>query len=475
MGRGASVALSFALAFVSSHGLAAETEPAFAPPNVLLDNLLKPVEPIVTDVAVHVGNNASPASPARVSESKVAEQLSVLSTWSFYDAYKAFLMEIPGPLTVRSKAAAPGLFDPSKTNSVADPQIRQVRMFEVRSNGSVAPEKGSILVHWENNLTTGAMQNGSDSDQFNAGFRYFVRLPCIGIDVPDQVFHATANSFISGFVTRLVLEEFQKVLPSSTLPNLPEPTSRQSLTPPTAFENPSAWPDNKKFDDAAAAIYKENPLNGDAMMCGWYAGQELVASGESRYTDAAHKLIKMRFESQKIGQMVGYTLSYLSGYAASARVGAAAQKDEADLSLELAKVNASSAVDKKYFENSYSPVSQALFSALASSLGDGNTASDANFPRGDLAKFLIGFNAGGINAADVVYAQTFFLAYGIGHRDGFREGYSAGYADGRRKGFEEGRASVTFSFFDGVWNFIQGVADNAGPIGTVISAIASIW
>ena len=82
----------------------------------------------------------------------------------------------------------------------------------------------------------------------------------------------------------------------------------------------------------------------------------------------------------------------------------------------------------------YQSVVQAKYSLEVPNLNPGKQPLDAEYFR----DFLLGFNQGSVRAAEVVYADTFLLAYGVGYSDGFRDGYSKGYAEGYRAGYSAG-------------------------------------
>jgi hypothetical protein len=88
---------------------------------------------------------------------------------------------------------------------------------------------------------------------------------------------------------------------------------------------------------------------------------------------------------------------------------------------------------------------------------------------------LNGFNRGSLQAANVVYAETFQIAWGMGYKDGFRDGYSAGYADGYRAGYAAGWGAAQSSFFDDLGSFLDNVSSDLGTIGTVVSFVGTLF
>jgi hypothetical protein len=190
--------------------------------------------------------------------------------------------------------------------------------------------------------------------------------------------------------------------------------------------------------------------------------------------------------------MVGYTLSYLSGYERAAQQPHAAgtPTDQMILtalaltSLEQAQDVSTHAdtptiagfINQRFYEQT---VDQFYSITTTVPVPAGENLSN-------IRDFLIGYNQGGIEAADVVYGEVFSLGYGIGYSDGFADGYAKGYAEGYRIGYSAGWSAgwnaapkgfwVGFGgFFDGVTKFIGEAAHDAGPIVSAVEAIASLF
>src|SRR5262249_56744953 len=127
---------------------------------------------------------------------------------------------------------------------------------------------------------------------------------------------------------------------------------------------------------------------------------------------------------------------YLEGYANNLLItrGSSPGNDQAILD-NLARVSTTSATDIAQFEAKALPgipnglwLNEILHAALVQGFASAaNTSEKTKY-----SELLLGFNQGAIRAAEVVYADAFLLAYGIGYADGFRDGYSKGYSEGYR-------------------------------------------
>ena len=425
----------------------------------------------------------SPSFTVVLTQSEIEKLQKTLSQWGQYRAYQAFLLWLPTRYDMVQTAKLK--LDYSKINSATAPNTAEIQILDALG------DKGTITAHLENNLS--ATRNNAmstrppgdpkaDATQFNSDFAIFFRLPCINADVPEPVFQTVVGSFINGFVTRLLLGDLQdamlKVAPGKgQVPNLPSvPTTfPQRSTSSEGFEA-NVWPANVGFDDVVATVLTANPVQGDATMCGWYAAQELWKS-ETEYRDAAKALLKMRLDTRRVGQIVGYTLNYLSGYAANQTEKKAAA-DPTGVPAILSHLGTISRADASAMatgtQSPYQQLNLALYTAtLALFSPTAGPIDDVTWQH--FYDFLVGFNEGTVRAAEVVYADTFLLAYGIGYADGFRDGYSKGYAEGYRAGYSGGWAAAPRTFFGGLNGFLGDVRSTAGVTRSVIKAIGGLF
>jgi hypothetical protein len=256
--------------------------------------------------------------------------------------------------------------------------------------------------------------------------------------------------------------------------------------PPHAFEAPSPWAADISIKGVVNNVFKTTPIQGDAMMYGWYAGQLLDgAADEVRLS--VWKLLRYRIDLRRVGEIAGYTLNYIEGYAQNLIIGRTAGLTSDEILKNLAAVSNSGASNVALFEQGRSPgtpnglwLNETLYATIIQ--GCSTVSGDATLPDGKrrqllqwYSSFLVGYNQGSIRASEVIYADAFMLAWGMGYADGFRDGYSRGYADGYRAGYAAGWAAAPTDFFGSLGGFISDVGKAAGPVATVISVIASLF
>jgi hypothetical protein len=419
---------------------------------------------------------------ANAKQSEIEKQLKILSQWADYKSFQAFLLWLPTRWDMYD--AAKSTLNFSVTNSKAAPNTAEVALLE-----KLGP-KGMVIAHLENNLASpsNALTTqppgapNADPSQYNNNFAIFFRLPCINADVPEPVFESSVAAFINGFVTRTVLADFEDAMLKANprknpIPDLASPSTTFPPNPRSPFED-IAWENNVGFDTIVTRVLTKTPIQGDATLCGWYAAQQL-AHADQAYRDAAKALLKMRLDTRRVGQIVGYTLSYLSGYSANqiekkAATDAAGSQGILDHLGALAKSGAEN-VGRVNPANTFGQLNNALYTAVIAGFAQSTSSTSAAAQSKSFHSFLLGFNQGTVRAAEVVYADTYLLAYGIGYADGFRDGYSKGYAEGYRAGYAAGWAAAPRSFFTGLDSFLGDLGDVLGTVVDVIGVVGSLF
>jgi hypothetical protein len=421
----------------------------------------------------------TPVTTPVVSQGDIEKQLTILAEWDDYETFQAFLLWLPSRWNMYGQAQSK--LDFFHINSPGTPNVADISLLP--SLG----EKGTIKAHLENNLavpatalvTRSPADPKADDTQYNANFAIFFRVPCINVDVPEPVFETSVAAFLNGFVTRTILADFEDAMLVTNpglqkIPDLPYPTPNFLPNPRSPFETPNPWAANLGFDAVVSRILTATPIQGDAMSCGWYAAQQLAHS-EKRFRDAANSLLKMRLNTQQVGEIVGYTLNYLSGYLANQiqkKTAADPAGDQAILN-HLATISIDSAA-KVASTNPFPQLNNDLYAAIISAFTESASVPAGSSEAKFFGAFLLGFNQGTVRAADAVYADTFFLAYGLGYADGFRDGYSKGYAEGFRAGFGGGLAAAP-SFFTGLGTFLGNVEKAGDDVLKVVGVIGAIF
>jgi hypothetical protein len=485
------MACSFKLltfAFISATSWTAAANAQLIPRNVAVDIDRRPIAPqplsfenapIRFDFRTQsfTGTTAviQGVQPPSADQDSIIANLQTLANWSSFSTFQSFLLSLPGRNEMIPAAKNALNLNADSTASVV-----------VWNLGDQS--KSTIIAHYEKNLITAnnafalhAGQPGYDPD--NA---VFFRVSVLNADVPEVVFWDAQAAFVNGLVTRLVLGQYEAAMQKSShkfhsIPALPKPIIR---FPRNAFEQPAVWPANTSIQTVVSAQLAKTPIQNDALLYGWYAGEALWSTqSEQRFRDAVWSLLGMSYDMRRIGVMVGYTLSYLQGYSQNLKVGRAAGAPSLDATIlqNLGTISTQSALDAATRDTVPSqdgvPPAAWLNEVLFSTMEDGeySTAlgSAANKPEllSLYRDFLKGYNQGSIRAADVVYADTFLLAYGIGYSDGFNAGYAKGYSEGYRAGYAAGQADASDSFWGQLGSFLQDAGSIASFGSTALAVI----
>jgi hypothetical protein len=458
------------------------------PRNVAIDinrNLISPKSFSFTNSEITLSLEGVSATDAVTAKARslgdldqIIKDLSTLAGWPSFAAFQSYFLSLPGRYEMIPQAKA-------AVDLTKDGTARFVLWPLNTSTRPIDPELTKLTVHYEKSLITGTNafvlhpgKVGYDPD--NA---IFFRLSGLEADVPEVVFWTAQSAFVNGLVTRLVLDRFEDVLnkvsPNShAVPSLPKPIFQ---FPRDGFEKPpGGWGNDQPIEQVIQRVLKQNPIQGDALLYGWYAGDALAKS-DDKFKAAAWSLLQRSYDVRRIGQMVGYTLSYLEGYAQNLQygrpVGTAVQEQTildnlAAISIQAGNETALRSTVRQ--QDGVPPaawLNETLFTAVTNE--QYNTAVGSAPDRlKNLARFktfLQGFNQGSIRAANVVYADTFLLAYGIGYADGFNDGYAKGYSEGYRAGYAQGGADAQRSFFGDLGNFLDDVGKVVGIAAEIIS------
>jgi hypothetical protein len=429
-----------------------------------------------TDAAI--ARAATPAGGA--DQDAIIKQLKILADWGSFTTFQSFLLSLPGRNEMRPLAKA--------SLNLSTDSTAPITVWDL---GPANQSKSTITAHYELKLTqvpNNAFSIHPGQTGYDPDDAVFFRISVLDADVPEVVFWTAQSAFINGLVTRLVLGQYEAAMQSSshkfhTVPPLPKPIIR---FPRTQFEQQNLWPTNKPIQDVVRDVLSKTPIQGDALLYGWYAGEALWSpQSEQRFRDAVWSLLGMNYDMRRIGQMVGYTLSYLQGYSQNLAYGraAAAAANDADILKNLGTISASSAQDAAMRDTVPSQdgvppsawLNQVLFTAVtnadySAAVGSPNNKQELLVSFRD---FLKGYNQGSIQAADVVYADTFLLAYGIGYSDGFSAGYAKGYSEGYRAGYSQGQADASSSFFGQLGSFLNDAGSIASFCSTAITVISA--
>lgn len=273
-----------------------------------------------------------------------------------------------------------------------------------------------------------------DRDQSNL---VFIRMSGSGRLVPERVARIEEAAFINGLATRMMLGQWaEKAGIDRKKIDIARPGF--DTTSPTPFEHPENWT-KPGYEASLAVILHDHPVQGDAMLKGWYAAQLLDGNDEAK--SAVWRLLAYRFNYRTLGTAVAYTLSYLRGY--SQGVNAITLHDKTPLAGEKRDSIILDELRAQDLKASSDPqIAQVLFDNLLKSTLDHPTSENRQMN----SEFLSGFEAGSLLAANDVYFEVFGLAYGLGYADGFTDGYAKGFSEGRAVGYRQGLRDAESKF-----------------------------
>jgi hypothetical protein len=294
----------------------------------------------------------------------------------------------------------------------------------------------------------------------------YIKLDAFAVLVPIPVAQLVAACFTHGLVTRLILGEYFRAWSkevddaqafAKTFKRIP-PLLDWTKQEDTHFgADEAAYLRNESFDTAITRILQVYPVQPAGLLLGWKAGLELDGTDGDAvgYKQCVWSLLNSRFKISEIGGMVGFTLNYLSGYIKNERiievVEKSAQKGETkdavspahDVSEILTKLsNDKGANFAGDLLGLFHSNLVAQFYALSQNQNPGFLPDMRQRSLARLAGFLRGFQIGSTTAADEVLGELFSLAYGIGYKNGFRDGYGQGYAAGWKDGYASGYATA---------------------------------
>jgi hypothetical protein len=296
----------------------------------------------------------------------------------------------------------------------------------------------------------------------------FITLDGFGAQVPISVAASMEANFIDGFVTRLVLGQYQAfwksnaadygALPSNFSIDIGTVNANQGdlllYSDPATY--PKYQPDSTgklgpSFEQDLSAQLAASPIASIGMLYGWRAAEQLEKIDQRdpshQLLKAAWTLLKYRFNFERIGEMTAYTLNYLSGAAENSRIQQIAQGQTpakiTDLNAIVAAVGSDpKIIAAKKFLISFQNVTEAEFYALARNTQSHFDSTERRRLVTEYYNFIVGLHDGIAKSADQHYIDSLDLAFGLGYNAGFRDGYSVGYAAGFADGFAAGSAAA---------------------------------
>jgi hypothetical protein len=297
-----------------------------------------------------------------------------------------------------------------------------------------------------------------------------ITLDSLGISVPEPAAQIVAASFTTGFVGRLVLNQFMKS-GGKDPSELDQWGFQRQIQNPTSLITGYGGTE-ASFTAQLNTLASQNVFQATGIFLGWKAAGELGPQSDG-YLSAAWNLVKLRFPSTDlataIGEMTSYCLGFILAFiriqAARKAAGPAqtASKPNARMDEILQSMRADDGIGK--FQKKISE----FFDGVVKGVQDAAEATPVQkVPFG--YDFLRGYNRGCLRSSADVFAQTLRLGYGIGYNDGYAVGYQAGYADGYRDGLNDAAddwANAIGSFF----NLCDDLVKNAGAIAEVGAAI----
>jgi len=270
----------------------------------------------------------------------------------------------------------------------------------------------------------------------------------VGVTVPMRAAEVVSGSFITGLVTRLVLEMSTK-RGDDDLSGIRYKRKIET--------DRSRWisPGNSKMEDFLRKISQDGLLTTAGIFHGWTFGGNLARRADPAYTAIMWKLLKSRFSWAEIGDLTGYGLNYLIGFL---RCQLALSTVEKGGTADLNKIRELLIKDERTHDTE--KVVCDFFDAFLS-LAPAILGSRARSPFLDFVK---GFQRGGLRSSEAVFVLALNAGYGIGYRDGYQAGYARGYADGYAAGYEDGTSTV-----GGIFQGLVKEISNFETAATVVS------
>jgi hypothetical protein len=324
--------------------------------------------------------------------------------------------------------------------------------------------------------------------------------------LPFNTARVLSGSFIKGLLTRLVVDDYHLQLNGKPVQLVLSPNPKKDdwqaeswilgylRTFSEHLQLPDSWDavrDDKKNPDYAKCLsaLTDSTLQAAGIVAGWKAGDTLLGLPDAQKTTIRGSILTLlhsQFTTREVGMAIGYSLCYLAGYISSER------------SIQVVEGKPSSKAyagpDKLAFVfeslgNHIRSKSQGLIGAfeIANKLFalvvaefyivatdpqyNNNTGKIQVTACQDYQAFLLGFERGLLNGAELTFTELFNEAYGLGYSDGFRDGYSQGYAagwqDGYRVGYNAGSNQGTW--LNSLHTILGDVGTALGDLNTVLS------
>jgi hypothetical protein len=350
----------------------------------------------------------------------------------------------------------------------------------------------------------------------------FAQVDGFSARVPIAAANIFESAWVSGLVSRLVLEQYAKFWAKqqgqTPIPLTTRMDANPTNSPLSVFLGAVSWPvaanqsNDTTFTQELKGLIATQPLTSYGMLYGWKAADSLVKHDNSTQmlSHAIWGLIHSRYSLCDIGRMTAYTLDYLAGATLNERIAQLVQSNtdpgrQTDLKIILDTISKDPNYhNSKRFLTGFQDILYAEQYAVSQIQTHSITCwncMDSKNKHTLLTRyfyFTSGFSEGIAKGADATLLDMASVAYDGGYTQGFRDGYSAGYAIGFQDGYALGYANawadatITINALNsqiaslqqqlqqaqsgggggGFWNTIGTIASDAG---TVIGIIGSLF
>jgi hypothetical protein len=293
-----------------------------------------------------------------------------------------------------------------------------------------------------------------------------IALDGLGVTIPEAAAQIVAASFTTGFVGRLVLNEFMKAGGKDSS-KLDQWGFKRDIPNPTSFLQGYGGT-RESFQARLDKLSSLNVLQGTGIFLGWRAGGELGTEKDD-YLAAAWTLVKLRFSPSQLGEITSYCLGFILAFI---RIQVARQKAQpqqkapnpnARMDEILAKMRDDPGINK--FQMQISEFFDGVVTAVQNAP---NASANGNIQFG--YDFLRGYNHGCLRSSTDVFGWTLRVGYGIGYADGYAIGYQAGYAAGYRDGLN----AAADNWAKAIDDFVKLADDIVTTTGKIAGVAATI-
>lgn len=338
--------------------------------------------------------------------------------------------------------------------------------------------------------------------------------------VPYQTASLLSTCFISGLVTRLLLERYaikwrnllgvalNLTLAAAPLPGRAKRGNRGSVPSPmnatdwiatylTSLSRSllvsGTWTSLGQSDYCSAlSMVTPATLQAIGMVKGWTTGDALVASSADYAACEAKiwKWLNSRYTTRQIGTIAGYTLCYLAGFLESERTQALINGQASPPSQlqgpdnirnvfgDLNNWDGSRSRSFQFQQDPAFDIVNGLFEVVNGEFYA--VAQQQPFPNrsvvlSDHQAFLNGFTDGITEGAQVMFVDLFDAGWNLGYAYGYTAGYStgfqSGYSQGYSAGYQEGYA-VGYNAGQPTW--MSGLQTVINDVGSIVSDVKTV-